>query len=168
MGIEDVILLPIEGKSQPAVISEHQMADVSALVGKTLKHAFYFEPASQENVDSWLRYLETRRTSVPVNVPVVSGIELVAEERRRQIFEEGFDTRHDAQHTSGELLDAGLGYVRAAINVGHPAMQKPPQEWPWEATMWKPNHQDRVPNLVKAAALFVAEIDRLQRIIPKP
>lgn len=38
-----------------------------------------------------------------------------------------------------------------------------PKFWPWERKWWKPS-QDQVRNLVKAAALIAAEIDRLQRL----
>jgi hypothetical protein len=92
-----------------------------------------------------------------------TGIELIADERARQIAKEGWTPEHDDHHTRGELLDASLSYCRAAINVGHPAMQRPPREWPWEAIWWKPS-PDKVRNLVKAGALISAEIDRLQRL----
>lgn len=91
-----------------------------------------------------------------------TGTELIAEERARQIKSEGWTPAHDDEHEHGQLLDAGLSYLRAAINVGHPAMRNPPREWPWEAEWWKPSSEP-IRNLVKAGALIAAEIDRLQR-----
>lgn len=95
-----------------------------------------------------------------------TGIELIAEERERQISQEGWTPEHDDGHKRGELLDAGIGYIHGAINVGHPAMERPPITWPWEAESWKPS-EDPVRNLVKAGALLAAEIDRLQRLAAK-
>lgn len=89
-----------------------------------------------------------------------TGIELIAAERARQITTEGFTAAHDAMHARGELHDAAASYMLAAINCGHPAMQIPPREWPWAPSWWKPA-PDPVRNLVKAAALLAAEIDRL-------
>lgn len=91
-----------------------------------------------------------------------TGTELIADERARQINSEGWSAEHDDSHVSGEMLDAGLSYIYASINLGNKTMQKPPREWPWAANWWKPA-DNRVRNLVKAGALIAAEIDRLQR-----
>lgn len=91
-----------------------------------------------------------------------TGLELIAEERQRQITAEGYTAAHDDEHVCGELIDAGLSHIHGAINYGHPAMQRPPLAWPWDKNQWKPN-TDRIRNLVKAGALLAAEIDRLQR-----
>ncbi len=92
-----------------------------------------------------------------------TGAELIAEERTRQIEVEGWTPQTDDRHQRGELLDAALSYSRVAINVGHPAMNNPPREWPWASCWWKPS-PDKVRNLVKMGALIAAEIDRLQRL----
>lgn len=90
-----------------------------------------------------------------------TGIDHITEERARQITQEGWTASHDRSHQRGELIDAALSYIRAAINIGHPAMQRPPKEWPWDNAWWKPS-DDPVRNLTKAGALIAAEIDRLQ------
>lgn len=36
--------------------------------------------------------------------------------------------------------------------------------WPWDGSAWEPTPNDRQRELVKAGALIVAEIERLQRI----
>lgn len=98
-----------------------------------------------------------------------TGIELVAEERVRQIDTERWSQEHDAAYRSGELIDAGVSYAMAAAKQARgevslaylrslePAGAVP---WPWEANWWKPS-SDRVRNLVKAGALIAAEIDRI-------
>lgn len=98
---------------------------------------------------------------------IPSGAALITAERTRQIHDEGWTPEHDHGHDRGQLIDAALSYLRAAINPGHPAMQTPPQEWPWEPAWWKPaDHPIR--NLVKAGALIAAEIDRLTHTPPTP
>lgn len=89
---------------------------------------------------------------------IVSGIELIAAERQRQVQQEGWSIEHDAMHVEGELRDAAICYAmvcdpRAGENVLG--------IWPWETIWWKPS-EDQVRNLVKAGALIAAEIDRLQ------
>ena len=92
-----------------------------------------------------------------------TGTELIAEERQRQVSAEGWTPEHDDTHQKGELIDAGLSYLLAAINTNNTVMQNPPREWPWERGCWKPS-PDPVRNLVKAGALLAAEIDRRQRM----
>lgn len=81
----------------------------------------------------------------------------VLEERRRQEDAEGWTVEHDDQHVDGEMARAAAAYaLHDSGYPGHAAMQ-----WPWAAEWWKPT--DRRRNLVKAGALIVAEIDRLDR-----
>ena len=82
-----------------------------------------------------------------------AAIELIAAERRRQVEAEGYSTDHDDEHATGELADAAACY---ALGVRTP-------RWPWGTDWWKPSPDNRVRELVKAGALIVAEIERLQR-----
>jgi len=96
------------------------------------------------------------------------SIQLIEQERQRQTTVEGFDSDHDDTHNSGELVNAAACYAALAQAqavggpdaVPHPAILT---LWPWDKEWWKPS-QDPVRNLVKAAALLAAEIDRLQRL----
>jgi hypothetical protein len=104
----------------------------------------------------------------PMAVPVrrKSGVELIAEERGRQITDEGWDASHDDEHTMGELAAAAMCYAELGIDEEITAIggsEEFAQEWwPWEQEWWKPS-PDRIKNLTRAAALLAAEIDRLQR-----
>lgn len=92
-----------------------------------------------------------------------TGIQLIEEERTRQISKEGWTADHDDEHNMGEL-------ARAASLYCHPytgQFKTAPTGWPWDAEWWKPS-EDPVRNLVKAGALIAAEIDRLQRIKELP
>lgn len=94
----------------------------------------------------------------------------VMNERDRQWNEEHFDPAHDDRHVKGELARAGAAYaVHASYTdkVRHERTEKwrnqPPSVWPqkWARNWWKP--KDRRRDLVRAAALLIAEIERLDR-----
>ena len=87
-----------------------------------------------------------------------TGIELIAEERARQISEEGWAAVLHDVHTEFELTSAGCGYAQAAMSEDTDL----PFNWPWHHESWKPS-SDPIRNLVKAGALIATEIDRLQR-----
>lgn len=96
----------------------------------------------------------------------MSGAELIAAERQRQMDVEGWTPTHDDDHERGELLIASKAYIEAALNVNDQhgvGYELPPYDWPWDVTYWKPS-SDPIRNLVKAGALIAAEIDRLQRV----
>lgn len=99
----------------------------------------------------------------------MTGIELIAQERERQISKEGWTAEHDAEHAEGELAVAAACYAipgddRELIDRGRLAGIVP-SAWPWDSAWWKPG-PTRVRELVKAGALIAAEIDRLQRLAP--
>jgi len=92
-----------------------------------------------------------------------TALDLIAEERRRQVDAEGWTHEHDDSdaHEYGEIATAAacyaLPYDLREIERGVPV------QWPWETAWWKPTPKDRIRELVKAGALIVAEIERLQR-----
>lgn len=80
----------------------------------------------------------------------------IAQERRRQVEREGWTPRHDDQeHADGELVDAAACYILWENDGFHEHL------WPWDKAAFKP--KDRRRDLVRAAALIVAEIERLDR-----
>lgn len=91
-----------------------------------------------------------------------TGIELIAEERQRQIEKEGWTPEHDDNHANGELAIAASCY--AFPNYDTDAQVQSVLRFPWENDWWKPTPDDRIRELQKAGALIAAEIDRLQRL----
>ncbi|WP_447724667.1 hypothetical protein [Sphingomonas koreensis] len=88
----------------------------------------------------------------------------VAAERRRQVTAEGWTPEHDDEHDDGELLAAALCYGQSALGeASNPPfnLDNPPGLWPWDVAWWKPVNARR--DLVRAAALIVAEIERIDR-----
>ena len=110
----------------------------------------------------------------------MSGAELIAAERKRQMEAEGWTSEHDDQHTLGELAAAGACYALLETrwrdsSILHFGGLIRSILWPWEDQWFKPAQfdlDDRTPlvfrrkaikNLVRAGALIAAEIDRLER-----
>lgn len=86
----------------------------------------------------------------------------VLAERQRQIEAEGFDASHDDKHDAGQLTAAACSYAMEAMFGGQQAVgQFAEALWPWGRKWWKPKDKRR--DLVRAAALLLAEIERLDR-----
>ncbi len=100
-----------------------------------------------------------------------TGIELIAEERKRQIEVEGWDEKHDDNHLAFSLSTAGACYALdfiaskpIKINSNFQTLNDVlDYVWPFDGEWWKPTPEDPVRQLTKAGALIAAEIDRLQR-----
>lgn len=96
----------------------------------------------------------------------IQGINDVSAERLRQIEEEGYGYNNDDKYPGGELAAAGACYAMhaawnlAPINAGKD-LPGTPAWWPFDVVHWKPADPRR--NLVKAAALIIAEIDKIDR-----
>lgn len=101
-----------------------------------------------------------------LNSPPRAWLDVLAE-RQRQIETEGWTPRHDDTHDGGELARAASCYASAAGTA--PDVRRdiearaslPDEVWPWPMDWWKPTTRRR--DLVKAAALVLAEIERLDR-----
>lgn len=93
---------------------------------------------------------------------MTSVIEEIAAERRRQIASENWTPEHDDMHDRGEMADAAASYILNGSGSPHPAPDGAvPTWWPWCRSWWKPTTRRR--DLIKAAALIVVEIERLDR-----
>lgn len=118
-----------------------------------------------------------------------TAIEDIVEERRQQVEDHEWDAEHDDLHVNGELALAAISYA-APVSVytydghPHPSVQGDApvyvDPWPWEVEYDKRLRVNAVLvrislipakvryQLVKrAAALLVAEMERLQRIIDR-
>lgn len=94
-----------------------------------------------------------------------TGVEIIAEERKRQIDVEGWSFKNDDRYTDEELAYAAVSYGMP-LEWREPVLSIP-ATWPWAIECWKPTPDDRIKELAKAGALIAAEIDRLQRIKTK-
>ena len=98
----------------------------------------------------------------------MTGAELIALERQRQIEEEGYTLKNDIRYNfNEELAQAASCYALPEVNrfyLRNDNKQEGPVHWPWLRPSWKPCPNDRKRELVKAGALIAAEIDRLQSL----
>lgn len=91
----------------------------------------------------------------------------VLAERERQVSVEGWTPAHDDENDDGQLASAAACYAfptwqrRGALAIS--AGTDMPSAWPWAREWWKPSPDDRRRELVKAGALILAEIERLDR-----
>lgn len=114
-----------------------------------------------ELYDGLLAFITSLQQEQP-EVDLKTGIELITEERKRQIDVKGFNWRHDDEHYTHQLSDAAIVYAAPA-----PLRYKVMEWWPWDTSWLKEDKtfttEGRIRELVKAGALIAAEIDRLQR-----
>lgn len=111
-----------------------------------------------------------------------AAIRDVVAERRRHVEVEGWTATHDDEHDDGEMARAAACYAiaggsddftRDGRNPADPPNVKLRREyenfrftrlrelWPWGWSWWKP--KNRRYDLVRAAALLIAEIERIDR-----
>lgn len=83
----------------------------------------------------------------------------VVGERLRQQDAEGWTPEHDDMHKGGQLALAAACYTLASHRLT--SHGEVPGIWPWAPSFWKPTYGRR--DLVKAGALILAEIERLDR-----
>ncbi len=116
-------------------------------------------PEDHDGRNSWLLNYGSKHSGVDVPDSMTAAARDVIAERRRQIETEEWSLKHDDEYTAGELAFSASCYALA--EEGEP----PPAVWPWASGWWKP--RDRRSNLVRAAALILAEIERLDRAAAK-
>lgn len=119
----------------------------------------------------------------------MTGAELIAAERDRQLEQEGWDSSHDDEHTDGSMALAAVCYATPVRLYGQDKHAAGVSFWdPWPDS-WSVEYDnrfrygerrtnpgnmppdpatytndERLDLLVKAGALIAAEIDRLQRL----
>jgi len=109
-----------------------------------------------------------------------SGVELIAEERPRQVKKKGYSADHDDGRENGELALVAALYAtpqplytvsldddRKNEKHGHRGLTiEADDPWPceWGSEFDKRAQFGRLRSLIVAGALIAAEIDRLQRL----
>ena len=91
-----------------------------------------------------------------------SGVDLIKEERKRQITEEGYTLEHDKMYNDPkDMVMAACVYASLGIgpNMDPNFVKDMEDSWPWDPKYFKP--KDRIRNLVRAGALIAAALDRL-------
>ncbi|MBF3650456.1 hypothetical protein ISF86_11980 [Burkholderia pseudomallei] len=133
------------------------------------------EWASRHDVNHVLKHFSTQRNAIEdartlhllaaapqpaqagARVGLTDAARDVLDERHRQIYAEGWTPAHDDQHDECEMALAAIVYAESAVGY-HPSC---PDTWPWSPKWFKPTTPRR--DLVKAGALILAELERLDR-----
>lgn len=99
---------------------------------------------------------------------MVSGTQLIREERLRQIEVEGYSAAHDSEHEDGALAAAAFHMIEAYFDsMPDLAGRIRGSSTLWEDHPWMHELYEKsggVRALVVAGALIAAEIDRLNRM----
>lgn len=95
-----------------------------------------------------------------------TGIELITEERQRQIEKEGWTPEHDDGHDGGELSMAAVAFAAHPTKVYTKEDFAERFDFRRVLPFGERGHfkKDELRNLVIAGALIAAEIDRIQRV----
>lgn len=97
-----------------------------------------------------------------------TGIEIIKEERERQVSNEGWTSAHDDAHENGEMSDmaacfaAGRNIYELVERSDYVFLYK--ELFPFDSKWDKRGKHNRLRELAKAGALIAAEIDRILRI----
>lgn len=128
---------------------------------------------SKGKIPDWLLPEELRSENY---VPAATALRDIAAERQRQVSVEGWTPEHDDQHADGALAKAAAAYAFSGSlskdvlreraknwwdRHGSDTLAVVKSLWPWAREWWKPKDQRH--DLVRAGALIVAEIERLDR-----
>lgn len=98
-------------------------------------------------------------TVINGHTTLAMAFSLIMGERCHQI-EKGFDSAHDRSHGNGELCQAGAAMAIRAQAISHhqPSYELGDRMWPW--TDGLPRRESSTRDLIIAASLLVAEIER--------
>ncbi|HGM7984153.1 TPA: hypothetical protein ACKQG7_001721 [Pseudomonas aeruginosa] len=118
----------------------------------------HHSPAGCSSLEEFATHSDQAQHSVPR-----AWLDVQAE-RRRQVEAEGWTPEHDDEHSHGQMARAAACYALAgssAPNDGTAALLVS-LAWPWDQQWWKPSTARR--DLIKAGALILAEIERIDRV----
>ncbi|EPL7292060.1 hypothetical protein P6Y54_006371 [Pseudomonas aeruginosa] len=164
----------------PVAQAQHSVPEISG-IGRDAEHPravvlYLRNEPSDEDMRAIQNFLRAMPAAAPAQAQhsgpellvraedFVSGKEVpqawldVQAERRRQITAEGWTPEHDDLYCAAELPRAAAAYILNGANDEAPAI------WPFSAKWWKP--RDARSNYVRAGALILAEIERLDRAAP--
>ncbi len=87
----------------------------------------------------------------------MNWINEIDKERKRQIVEKGYTSEHDDIHENGEIANHAASLATTDIFLAS-------QLYPYSEDIRVIKQKDRKIQLVKAGALILAELERLERL----
>jgi len=155
-----------EGRLNEAAPAAPRKGPSEEEIASLIRRLVFVDASSPEAIDRASR--EAARAVIALLTPADRGETRAARdvlaERRRQISGEQWSPEHDDFHEEGELADAAACYAAGSIPMAQvaPDSDRYVSLCPWDQSWWKPSGGRRR-NLVKAGALILAEIERLDR-----
>lgn len=145
----------------PVAQAQHSVPEISG-IGRDAEHpravVLYLrnEPSEEDMraIQNFLRAISADVLTQAQHSMPKAWLDVQAE-RRRQITAEGWTPDHDDLYCAAELPRAAAAYILSGANDEAPAI------WPFSAKWWKP--RDARANYMRAGALILAEIERLDR-----
>lgn len=146
------IITTVESESEPCPNGCGQLQPVT---WKALAIQLMF--TTKQGVSDFLE-AKKRIAELESRTVTAAAVDVLAE-RQRQVTTEGWAPAHDDEYEHGELADAAGCYALSSELFD--CAGEPPRPWPWPDEWWKPTSRRR--DLVKAGALILAEIERIDR-----
>ncbi|HBU8799188.1 TPA: ead/Ea22-like family protein [Klebsiella pneumoniae] len=140
-----------------AISNFEDCAEMSARIEELESQRKLAFAASNRWADKF-REAEQRIAELESRTVTAAAADVLAE-RKRQVAAEWWTPEHDDEYEHGELADAAGCYALSSELFD--CAGEPPRPWPWPDEWWKPTNRRR--DLVKAGALILAEIERLDR-----
>jgi len=149
--------------------SEERIAKTAEVLKEAFEEMFLGYPLSEQEANV-LAKIALEAAGLNELVECTQSVQDVVAERQRQVSNEGWTPEHDDTHRAGEMAKAAACYAWASAL---PAYSRAVHEgdwwrtvilrrlWPWDRNWWKPKNPRR--DLVRAGALILAEIDRIDR-----
>ena len=170
----------IAAEASRADAAEAENARLREALEKIAAHSDHWEEHSDMDSLAWLLGEASKARAVLSSqsftgqndgqpaLPCTDAVRDVIAERERQKSVEGWTLEHDDTHANGELAQAASEYAHqhSGRGVNYPPGSPPKFTWPWAKSWWKPGTPRQ--NAVKAAALLIAEIERIDRATPTP
>lgn len=165
LDMHGIIYLPLPERRKPGTPTT-DLFPVGSLAVDPAAIIYFKSPAALRQTMGYLTEKLAELEGKTAGTAMLAIDDVIAERHRQQAVE-GWTPEHDDQHKAGSLGRAGGFY---ALNAGaamwygtHDTSicDAAPDGWPWEPERWKPTNARR--DLVKAAALILAEIERIDR-----
>lgn len=163
---DDVELLTYIRKAVRAILALRPQSESEQ--EKELRRSLAEAQATISERNAEIVELQKRIHRSPQAVPMTDAARDVLAERQRQISTEGWTPEHDDEHSRGEMARAAASYALDAASQmsEHPGVSRSLASsaigvWPWSLEWHKPTNERR--DLIKAGALILAEIERLDR-----
>lgn len=99
---------------------------------------------------------ETCRSIENANSQTIRALQLIEDERIRQVSDENWTREHDDEHVNSEMAIAAACYAIPSSGCAE-------RLWPWDFKWFKHSKKSEKERLIAAGALIVAELERLER-----